>query len=241
VHGIIDAAVATSSPTTPGSTHTNGTVELLHAPHGIGGSLTNETPSGRVYCPEYECGRGFSSKEHLESHMRFFHSKRIVDMGGSSSTAVVQGFVGQPPEYPPSTSVTPPHEVERVTQGNHAPHPSVGTCALSLSVAERQEINSQGVNAGTRPEAPIQSSLSTHGDVNVRSESKSPATNILSLHCRMCDAPPTATTQPTVTTCGHLFCSECITGHVVSTSRCPVCNSTLLLYCLFKLDLLVKS
>jgi hypothetical protein len=30
---------------------------------------------------------------------------------------------------------------------------------------------------------------------------------------------------------------RCITQHVVSTSRCPVCNSSLLLYCLFKLDL----
>jgi len=73
------------------------------------------------------------------------------------------------------------------------------------------------------------------------------------LQCRMCDAPPTVGAQPTVTMCGHMFCSEyvlriiakrafgllptrCITQHVMSTSRCPVCDNALLLYCLFKLD-----
>jgi len=35
--------------------------------------------------------------------------------------------------------------------------------------------------------------------------------------------------------------SRCITQHVMSTSRCPVCKNALLLYCLFKLDLPVSS
>lgn len=76
----------------------------------------------------------------------------------------------------------------------------------------------------------------------------------LSLQCRICDAPPTVGTRPTVTMCGHLFCSEyvlripatrtlgslytrCITRRLMSTSRCPVCDDALLLHCLFKLDL----
>jgi hypothetical protein len=84
------------------------------------------------------------------------------------------------------------------------------------------------------------------------------ASTPLSLQCRMCDAPPTVGTQPTVTMCGHLFCSEyvpripaawklgslctrCITRRVMSDSRCPVCDNALLLYCLFKLDLPVSS
>ena len=80
----------------------------------------------------------------------------------------------------------------------------------------------------------------------------------LSLQCRVCNAIPTVGSQPTVTMCGHLFCSEyvlriivawksssrytrCITRHVMSTSRCPVCDNALLLYCLFKLDLPIPS
>ena len=80
----------------------------------------------------------------------------------------------------------------------------------------------------------------------------------LFLQCRVCGAPPTTNTGPTVTMCGHLFCSEyvlripaprklyslrirCITQCVMSTSRCPVCDNALLLYCLFKLDLPVLS
>lgn len=37
----------------------------------------NEVKSGRFYCQEHDCGRGFSSKEYLESHMRYFHSRRV--------------------------------------------------------------------------------------------------------------------------------------------------------------------
>ena len=86
------------------------------------------------------------------------------------------------------------------------------------------------------------------------------ASTLLPLQCRMCDALPTVGMRPTVTMCGHLFCSKyalkllaswtfkdspvicrCITQHVMSTPRCPVCDNALLLYCLFKLDLPVAS
>jgi len=52
------------------------------------------------------------------------------------------------------------------------------------------------------PEPPT----SVQGDVDVPPAVT--ASTPLSLRCRMCDAPPTVGAQPTVTMCGHLFCSE---------------------------------
>lgn len=45
------------------------------------------------------------------------------------------------------------------------------------------------------------------------------ASTPLSLRCRMCDAPPTVGARPTVTTCGHLFCSEYVSS--ISAPRAP--------------------
>ena len=92
----------------------------------------------------------------------------------------------------------------------------------------------------------------------VRATSAVTPSTPLSLQCRVCDAIPTVGSRPTVTMCGHLFCSEyvliiivawksssrytrCITRHVMMTSKCPVCDNALLLYCLFKLDLPIPS
>ena len=38
---------------------------------------TRNLPLGRFYCQEHDCGRGFSSEAHLESHARFFHQKKV--------------------------------------------------------------------------------------------------------------------------------------------------------------------
>jgi len=51
-------------------------------------------------------------------------------------------------------------------------------------------------------------SPSIQGGAIAQPEIASSTTGTLSLCCRMCGAPPKVTTQPTVTTCGHLFCSE---------------------------------
>ena len=40
----------------------------------------------RFYCQEYDCGKGFSSKTHLESHTRFFHPKKVRIIVPSSGT-----------------------------------------------------------------------------------------------------------------------------------------------------------
>ena len=93
VHGITGAAVEVSSLTVPASmAYADGIMEPLRVSYALypfppelklltkgsqGAaeivSHTNEAILGRFYCQEYDCGRGFSSKVHLESHMRVFH------------------------------------------------------------------------------------------------------------------------------------------------------------------------
>ena len=111
-----------------------------------------------------------------------------------------------PEWYLSKPTITSPHVGERMAQDSHGPYPSIRTRVPSLSVGDRQDIDSSAENAGTRHEIPTEST--TQGHVNAQSKTETPTTSILSLHCRMCEAPPTATTQPTATTCGHLFCSE---------------------------------
>ncbi|KIM42146.1 hypothetical protein M413DRAFT_128042 [Hebeloma cylindrosporum] len=55
------------------------------------------------------------------------------------------------------------------------------------------------------------------------------------LHCRVCLAD--SCDDITASMCGHIFCNRCITDAVIKTSRCPVCMTPTLLYCLFRLDL----
>ena len=71
-----------------------------------------------------------------------------------------------------------------------------------------QGIGSVAENVGKQSEISIEPSPSTHGGADTQPKTVSATTGILSLHCMMCEEPPRVTTQPTVTTCGHIFCSE---------------------------------
>ncbi|KAF8804676.1 hypothetical protein BYT27DRAFT_7194287 [Phlegmacium glaucopus] len=62
-----------------------------------------------------------------------------------------------------------------------------------------------------------------------------PSTSLNPLHCRVCRAD--TCDDITASMCGHIFCNRCITDAVIKTSRCPVCMTPTLLYCLFRLDL----
>ena len=53
--------------------------------------------------------------------------------------------------------------------------------------------------------------------------------------------PSTSREAQTAPPLDSLCTVRCITQRVMSTSRCPVCDNALLLYCLFKLDLQVSS
>ncbi|KAI6158597.1 hypothetical protein EDD17DRAFT_1005362 [Pisolithus thermaeus] len=56
-----------------------------------------------------------------------------------------------------------------------------------------------------------------------------------SYHCRICLKD--CCDEPTTTTCGHLFCYECISNSIMDDPHCPECNAPTLLYCLFRMDL----
>ncbi|KAI6006983.1 hypothetical protein EDD15DRAFT_13393 [Pisolithus albus] len=56
-----------------------------------------------------------------------------------------------------------------------------------------------------------------------------------SYHCRVCLKD--TCNDPTTTTCGHLFCYECISNAVMDDPHCPECNAPTLLYCLFRMHL----
>lgn len=106
-----------------------------------------------------------------------------------------------------STFTPPPVMEERVTRDRYSPRTCVGTHVSHLESGS-QGTDSVGGNARKQSEISIGPSLLTFGDVDMQPKTASPTTDILSLHCRMCNEPPRVTTQPTVTTCGHLFCSE---------------------------------
>ncbi|KAG9311706.1 hypothetical protein JVU11DRAFT_7944 [Chiua virens] len=55
-----------------------------------------------------------------------------------------------------------------------------------------------------------------------------------SYHCRSCYRDHCD--EPTTTTCGHLFCYECISTAIMKDPHCPVCAAPTLLYCLFRID-----
>jgi len=199
-------------------------------------------PLERFYCQEYECGRGFSSEAHLESHTRFFHRRKPM----KTTTTVLSNDIPDGDEKSaehssahssPASTASYPHLGEPATQDSPDP------VETYVPVLGQEEYQGAELNTGEGDQQPHESPLEppTTFQTDVRATPTVTASTPLSLQCRMCDAPPTIGTRPTVTMCGHLFCSECITRHVVSTSRCPVCDNALLLYCLFKLDLPVSS
>ena len=63
-----------------------------------------------------------------------------------------------------------------------------------------------GKSARQARESFLEPPTGTQGDINVPPAVT--ASTPLSLQCRMCNASPTVGTRPTVTVCGHLFCSE---------------------------------
>jgi len=122
---------------------------------------------------------------------------------------VVDRPVEHPPEHHlPRRIITPPHVGERMTQENRDPRPYVGTPVANIPVGGCQGTDSVVESAGQQSGTPIESSPSAQASVNAQHKTVSPTTGILPLHCRICETPPMITTRPTVTTCGHLFCSE---------------------------------
>jgi hypothetical protein len=230
VHGVTNAALEINPPTAQSApTHVNdaaGPLQISHITNDTATFNTNETTSGRVYCQEPDCGRGFSSGAYLGPHVKLFHQGAPKQMEGEKEPpSPSKEFLN--PSIPASAL---PHAGERADDRD--PWPSGGTAVTNpgSDVDPVAEYSAKETEIAVEPPPSIEGGVGTV----MRPETAEPT---LPLRCRVCNAPPTVTSQPAVTTCGHLFCIECITQHVSSTSRCPVCNSSLLLYCIFKLDL----
>jgi len=78
-----------------------------HVFDGSGAAGIHDLLNGRFYCQEYDCGRGFSSEEHLHSHVRFFHPKKRAQTkeGGEDATAFstdIPEVTAKPSEHPPA-------------------------------------------------------------------------------------------------------------------------------------------
>jgi len=201
----------------------------------------------RFYCQEYDCGKGFSATTHLESHTRFFHPKKPTKTTERVKEAVVlsnnipdadEKSTGQSPAYSsPTSEIIYPLLEESTKQWSPGPVetyvPDLPRERYQGSESDTEEFIEQAHEDLLEPPATIRGGACATSAMT--------ALTPLSLQCRVCDALPTVGSRPTVTMCGHLFCSECITRHVMSTSKCPVCDEALLLYCLFKLDLPVPS
>jgi len=209
---------------------------------------TRNLPLGRFYCQEHDCGRGFSSEAHLKSHAGFFHQKRFPkttegERGVATSPNIIpeeaEGSTKHSPTYLAPTVSSSDSEEHATRDSSRTPSP-VESPVPALPRDGHQIIYSgAGMSIQDTSRSMADSPTATHDEVSAPPAAATLA--LLSLQCRICDAPPTVDMRPTATMCGHVFCYECITQHVMSTPRCPVCNGALLLYCLFKLDLPVLS
>jgi len=130
-----------------------------------------------------------------------------VEVPGESSSAS-KDVAERPAVHPLESTFTPTRVVgERVTRESCSPRACIGTHVSNLGSGS-QGIDSVTKNAGKQSEISIEPPPLTHGGIDTQPKTASPTSGILSLRCRMCEEPPRAVTKPTVTTCGHLFCSE---------------------------------
>ena len=137
----------------------------------------------------------------------------------SSSAGVVERSAEHPLEYYPSTSTdTLPHVEERVKQDSRDRRFPVGTCAPNPG-GGCQGVDSVAGSGREQSEISTQPPPSTQTGVNTQPKTLPPTTGVLALHCKMCEAPPMVTTRPTVTTCGHLFCSEYVPRLLSTVTR----------------------
>lgn len=130
-------------------------------------------------------------------------SKGILEVAEKSSEH-------SPTDYSPTSNLNSPSPGgERANQENPGP-PSPAEPPVPFPLPEGQQaaypeagMGVQGTSSGSLIESPTTSQNSA------ANTSPAPAASTaLSLRCRTCDAPPTTITRPTVTMCGHLFCSE---------------------------------
>ena len=103
-----------------------------------------------------------------------------------------------------STVGSPGHFERTMQDSPHTPGPGGSTAAVRPQEGYRSPRSGAGTGIKYTPGNLASSPTTTRGEVVILPTMTPPTS--LSPQCRMCDAPPTIDTRPTVTTCGHLFC-----------------------------------
>lgn len=109
-----------------------------------------------------------------------------------------------PAYFSPTSTTSFPNTEEPVIQGSSGPVENL------VPVPSRERDQSVELDTGNGEQQTNESLLDPPATAQsgVQVTPTVAASTPLSLQCRMCDAPPTIGTRPTVTMCGHLFCSE---------------------------------
>jgi len=132
----------------------------------------------RFYCQDEDCGRGFSTQGILDTHVKFFHPKKVDAFPGCRELCA---------------------DVDPFHQGDS----SLVTPKGTVSVGGTPD-DAKGKVGGAKLPVQHTSGLSP---VTAGSDSKDVSTDIATqFRCRICDKPPSAETRPAATFCGHLFC-----------------------------------
>lgn len=134
--------------------------------------------------------------------------------GGEDVTAFSKGVpeaAGKPSEHPveyfsPTSTLSSSGSGEHATRGNPDPFsPAEPPMPTPLSEGQTITCSVVGMDIQGTFENTVESP--TAGQDEIDASPAVTASAPLSLRCRMCSAPPAVFTRPTVTTCGHLFCS----------------------------------
>jgi hypothetical protein len=135
-----------------------------------------------------------------------------------------------PAYLPPVSIISSPHPEERATQDDpDPPSPSESPVPAPQQEVYRVPYSNAGTGVRYAFENLTEPQTTTQGKANIPPTVT--ASTPLSLRCRMCNAPPTVGARPTVTMCGHLFCSEYVLRifrNVAATrlTLCQVYNTT---------------
>ncbi|KJA26800.1 hypothetical protein HYPSUDRAFT_35957 [Hypholoma sublateritium FD-334 SS-4] len=179
----------------------------------------------------------------------------------ASPESSVQSFITSPQEPEPEIEIEiEPNPVTDAPRASPAPTPPLphelptaeleAAFDLPIVVDERADATDGDAFRAELPDVvgpavaspgsatPVASEHGAMGPSEVGAEGAPPKTspaNLNPLHCRACLAD--SCDDITASMCGHIFCNRCITDAVIRTSRCPVCMTPTLLYCLFRLDI----
>jgi len=119
--------------------------------------------------------------------------------------------------FSPTSTISSPLPEERATRdAPESPRPVEAPAPILPLEGYRDTGFNAGKDARQAFESFLEPSTATQDDINAPPAVFASAP--LSMRCMVCNASPTVGTRPTVTMCGHLFCSEYVLEIPVSTA-----------------------